>query len=312
MISITRIDSPDAPGMDVFFHLGDAALRSSRSLFIAESPNVIQRALERGFEPVALLCEEGFPQREDGARLLGMLDAGANHKSGSPVIYSAAADVLSAITGYHLTRGAICAFRRPVPTRTPLIEWQLATAPESGLPRRIAVLDGIVDAANVGAIFRSAAALGAGAVLLTHTCCDPLNRRAIRASMGAVFQIPWGWLEETPATHRTPVAAETPAHHRIPVAAEIPAASEPLAVASLRKLGFRTVAMALRSDSISLDSPVLAAEEHLSILLGNEGQGLPEGEIAAADYVVRIPMQSGADSLNVAAAAAIALWQLLK
>ena len=245
----------------IFYGLTDRQLRrESVGLFIAESPNVVRRAIDSGLEPAAFLCEESFP-------LADFLEG--VHRD--VPVHAAGPEELEKITGFRLTRGLMAAFRRPDPV-----------SPEDACrdTRRIAVLQGIVDAANVGAIFRSAAALGVGAVLLTPDSCDPLNRRAVRASMGAVFQVPWAALS----------AGST--------------------VSALHSLGFKTVAMALTDRSIPLDSNILADEPRLAIILGNEGDGLPAATISASDYTVRIPMSNGVDSLNVAAAAAIAFWQL--
>ena len=228
-------------------------------MFIAESPKVIRRALDSGCVPLSFLMETDHPET-DGLRLL--------ENCGDVPVYTAPFDVLTQLTGFKLTRGMLCAMRRPV-LRTP--EEVCKTA------RRVAVLENVMNPTNVGAIFRSAAALGMDAVLLTGSCSDPLYRRAIRVSMGTVFQVPWAWLED---------------------------------VSQLRALGFQTVAMALREDSLSLRDPRLTAAEKLAVVLGTEGEGLADGTIADCDFTVRIPMSHGVDSLNVAAASAVAFWQL--
>lgn len=259
------------PELDIYTRLNEVQLlrynEPARGIFIAESPKVIGRALDAGFEPLSILAERG--QTKDRA---GELIA----RCGDIPVYTAEAEVLTRLTGYTLTGGLLCAMERlPLPDVREIV---------SGA-RRIAVLENVVNPTNVGAIFRSAAALGIDAVLLTPGCSDPLYRRAVRVSMGTVFQIPWtyfgrgaGWPEE--------------------------------GMGLLRELGFRTVAMALRENSVSIDDPRLAAEEKLAIVLGTEGDGLAESTIADCDYTVRIPMSHGVDSLNVAAASAVAFWQL--
>ncbi len=261
---ITRVESLSHPGVEVFSSLTEAQLRSrlepGKGIFIAESPKVIRIALDAGYEPLSLLCEERHITG-DAADIIARCPA-------TPV-YTGTRDLLASLTGYTLTRGVLCAMRRPKPKT---LDSTLAGA------RRIAVIDGVVDTTNIGAIFRSAAALGIDAVLLTPSSCDPLNRRAVRVSMGTVFLVPWTWLDEGyPALHRH---------------------------------GFKTVAMALRNDSIGIDDPALCAEKRLAIILGTEGDGLADSIIGSADYVARIPMSHGVDSLNVAAASAVAFWQL--
>lgn len=261
---IIEISSLSHPGVEVFSTLTEAQLRNridpDKGLFIAESPKVIKVALDAGYEPLALLCER--------KHILG--DAAAIIKRcGDIPVYTGDRELLARLTGYTLTRGVLCAMRRPV---LPSVENVCRDA------RRIVVIDGVVDTTNIGAIFRSAAALGMDAVLLTRNSCDPLNRRAVRVSMGTVFVIPWTWLDGSPAT--------------------------------LREFGFHTAAMALTDNSVCIDNPALVAEPKLAIVMGTEGDGLPQETIAEADYVVRIPMSHGVDSLNVAAAAAVAFWQL--
>jgi tRNA G18 (ribose-2'-O)-methylase SpoU len=262
-MSIIKISSLDHPGVEVFAHLTEAQLRNrldpSKGIFIAESPKVIHVALNAGYEPLALLCEEKR-LASDAAPLV--------ERCGDIPVYVGPRELLADLTGYTLTRGVLCAMRRPQP---------LSVTEVCHDARRVVVIDGVVDTTNIGAIFRSAAALGVDAVLLTTNSCDPLNRRSIRVSMGTVFLVPWTWVED-PST--------------------------------LRDLGFKTVAMALTDRSVSLDDPALNAEPRLAIIMGTEGDGLPHDTIAEADYTVRIPMAHDVDSLNVAAAAAVAFWQL--
>jgi tRNA G18 (ribose-2'-O)-methylase SpoU len=264
-MNIIEISSLDQAGVDVFGKLTEAQLRNKldakNGIFIAESPKVIQVALDAGYEPLALLCERRHIEG-DAADIIGRC------REDMPV-YTGDRALLAQLTGYTLTRGVLCAMRRPAEHP---IEEVCRNA------RRIVVIDGVVDTTNVGAIFRSAAALGIDAVLLTRNSCDPLNRRAIRVSMGSVFLIPWTWLDGP--------------------------------VESLNLLGFRTAAMALTDNSIPIDHPALTSEPRLAIVMGTEGDGLPKETISKADYVVRIPMSHNVDSLNVAAAAAVAFWQL--
>lgn len=261
---VIEISSLAHPGVEVFGTLTEAQLRNrlepDKGVFIAESPKVIKVALDAGYEPLALLCERKHING-DAADIIS--------RCGDIPVYTGDRELLARLTGYVLTRGVLCAMRRPV-SRS--MEEVCRGA------RRIVVIDGVVDTTNIGAIFRSAAALGIDAVLLTRNSCDPLNRRAVRVSMGSVFLVPWTWLDGSLAT--------------------------------LGELGFRTAAMALTDRSVSIDDPVLAAEPKLAIVMGTEGDGLPHETITEADYVVRIPMSHGVDSLNVAAAAAVAFWQL--
>lgn len=260
------IQSLSQPELDVYARLTDHQLRNrlepEKGIFIAQTPKVIALALENGYEPLSILAEDGQLGGE-AARLLEAV--------GRIPIYTAPRELLAELTGYALTRGILCAMRRP---KMPRLEEICAGA------SRIAVLDGVVDATNVGAVIRSAAALNMDGVVVTSTCCDPLNRRAVRVSMGTVFQIPW-----------TRIEAETWAPE-------------------LRNLGFRTAAMALRKDSMDIDDPILTKEEKLAVVLGSEGWGLPQQTIDQCDYTVCIPMGHGVDSLNVAAASAVAFWQL--
>ena len=263
---IIKITSLSHPGVEIFSSLTEAQLRNrlepTKGIFIAESPKVIRVALSAGYEPLALLCE---PKHIEG----DAADIIACHAN--LPIYTGEREILSQLTGYTLTRGVLCAFRRPVP---PNVEEVCRNA------RRIVVIQGVTDTTNIGAIFRSAAALGIDAVLLTPDSCDPLNRRAVRVSMGSVFLIPWTWTD--------------------------------ISLKEIRRLGFRTVAMALTEKSIPLNAPPLKNEPKLAIIMGTEGDGLPHNTIADADYVVRIPMAHGVDSLNVAAASAVAFWELGK
>lgn len=269
IIEITDIASPE---LDVFARLTEAQLRSraeaEKGLFIAESPKVIGRALDAGYEPVSLLMERRHIDGQAG---------GVVARCGDVPVYTAGRELLAELTGYELTRGVLCAMRRP---RLPGVEELCANA------RRIAVLEGVVDSTNIGAIFRSAAALGMDAVLVTPTCSDPLYRRAVRVSMGTVFQVPWTRIGDR--------ASEWP---------------QP-GLERLGRLGFKTAAMALCDTSVPMDDPALCKEERLAIVLGTEGDGLSPRTIAACDYTVRIPMAHGVDSLNVAAASAVAFWQL--
>ena len=299
-MNLIEITSLEMPGPDRFVHRTETQLRSGvcGGSFIAESPNVILRALEAGLEPLSILCEKGFA---DTALRSDDSPAGEIfRRAGDIPIYVGSPELLSQITGYSLLRGISCEFRRPalrtaaevcgltgnasavpnahsgaVPSATP-------AAPTRHSARRIAVTQGVVDAANIGAIFRSAAALGIDAILLSPDCCDPLNRRTVRTSMGTVFQIPWAILDG------------------------------PDTVDALHRLGFKTAAMALRDGALAPDSPELRDIEKLAIILGNEGNGLPQALIDASDYVVCIPMSHGVDSLNVAIAGAIAFYVLRK
>lgn len=273
MPHIIEINDLSDPALDVFARLTQAQLRSrlepEKGVFIAESPKVIARALDAGLLPLSLLMErrkiEG-PAQEILARC----------PADTPV-YTADRDILTALTGYQLTRGVLAAFHRPA---LPGVEVLCRDA------RRMAVLENIVDSTNIGAIFRSAAALHIDAVLVTPSCCDPLCRRAVRVSMGTVFQVPWTRIGAEPADW--PIAG----------------------LARLKALGFKTAALALTDRSVSIDDPALMAEPRLALVLGTEGDGLTADTIAHCDYTARIPMSHGVDSLNVAAASAVAFWQL--
>jgi len=250
----------------MFGSLTEAQLRNraepEQGIFIVESPKVIRVALAAGIQPMALLCE----QRHITGDATDIVEQLPNDVP----IYTGPRELLAQLTGYTLTRGVLCAMRRPQPRSLEAVCHNC---------QRIVVIQSVCDTTNIGAIFRSAAALGIDAVLLTNDSCDPLNRRAVRVSMGSVFLVPWTWINS---------------------------------IQELSALGFSTVAMALTDKSIPLDDPSLKAEPRLAIIMGTEGDGLPHSTIAQADYTVRIPMQHGVDSLNVAAAAAVAFWELRK
>lgn len=272
MPNIIEITDFHAPELDPYARLTQNQLRNrlepDKGIFIAESPKVIDRALDAGYKPVSLLMER--------KQITGPA-AGILSRCGDAPVYTADREMLAELTGFELTRGVLCAFHRPAPRP---VEELCKNA------RRVAVLEGIVDSTNVGAIFRSAAALNMDAVLINPSCCDPLCRRAVRVSMGTVFQVPWGQLGETPA--------------------DWPEKGMDI----LHSLGFKTAAMALSDRSVSIDDEQLAKEPKLAIVLGTEGDGLAAGTIASCDYTVKIPMSHGVDSLNVAAASAVAFWQL--
>lgn len=261
MHHITDINDPR---IAIFARLTEAQLRNrlnpQEGLFIAESPKVIHVALDAGYEPVALLAEEKHITG-DAASIISRAPA--------MEIFTGSREILAEITGYTLTRGVLCAMRRkPLPTLEDICHDA----------RRVVVIDGVTDTTNIGAIFRSAAALGIDGVLLTKTSCDPLNRRSIRVSMGSVFLVPWCWIDDP--------------------------------VADLHNVDFKTAAMALTDKSVSIDDPQLNTEPKLAIIMGTEGDGLAQKVIEDADYTARIPMSHNVDSLNVAAAAAVAFWQL--
>ncbi len=279
---ITYIETIDDARLDAYARLTEAQLRSrlepERGVFIAESGKVIERAVEGGMVPLSLLMEEKFL-----AGMQSIIDRIAQLYPGFDLpVFILPHGQLKKLTGFELTRGALGAFRRPTPAS---VEDVCRGA------RRIAVLEDITNHTNVGAIFRSAAALGMDAVLVTQACYDPLYRRAVRVSMGTVFQIPWARIGA--ASGATGVGSW--AADGIPL---------------LHDLGFKTAALALTDESVPLDHPALAAEEKLALVLGTEGDGLAASTIANCDYTVRIPMQHGVDSLNVAAASAVAFWEL--
>ena len=272
MGEIVEVTSLSQPGLEVYARLTEAQLRNrlepEKGIFIAESPKVIRLALEAGCRPLSLLMER--------KRLTGQ-GKELMERCGDIPVYTGEREALAALTGYELTRGILCAMRRPAPVPAETLCREA---------RRVAVLENIVDAANLGAIFRSAAALGMEAVLLSPGCADPLLRRTVRVSMGTVFLVPWARLGETPEDWPGP------------------------GLKKLREWGFLVAAMALSEDSISLDDPRLRGAEKLAVLLGTEGDGLTAASIKGSDCVVRIPMHHGVDSLNVGAAAAVAFWEL--
>ena len=271
MPNIIEITDFAAPELDVYARLREVQLLNrqdpEQGIFIAESPRVIERALDAGCVPLSFLVEKKHLEQE--ARTL-------MERCPESPFYTAEFDVLTQITGYILTRGMLCAMRRPKP---------LSVEEVCAGTHRIAILENVVNPTNVGAIFRSAAALNMDAVLLTPDCSDPLYRRSIRVSMGTVFQIPWTYFPED---------------------ASWPEEGMKL----LKESGFKTVSMALRNDSVEINDPVLHAEERLAVILGTEGEGLASTTIADSDYTVKIPMSHGVDSLNVAAASAVAFWEL--
>lgn len=261
---IVKISSLSHSGVEMFSRLTEAELRNnlepSKGIFIVESPKVIRVALAAGYEPLALLCEQRHITGDAADIMAQCADI---------PIYTGERELLAQLTGYKLTRGVLCAMRRPAAK---------AIDEVCGNASRIVVINGVVDTTNIGAIFRSAAALGIEGVLLTPDSCDPLNRRAVRVSMGSVFLVPWTWYD-APLPH-------------------------------LHQFDFTTVAMALTDNSVSIDDPVLIQQKRLAIVVGTEGDGLPQETIASADFVARIPMANHVDSLNVAAASAVAFWQL--
>ena len=268
MPDIIEINDFNDPALDVYARLTEAQrlnrLNPGEGVFIAESPVVIGYALDAGIAPLSLLME----RRHMDGKAAALLE-----RCGDVPVYTASREVLTQLTGYPLTRGVLCAMRRPAPRA---IEDVCKNA------RRVAVLENIVDTTNIGAIFRSAAALGVEAVLLTPSCCDPLNRRAVRVSMGTVFQVPWARFDGWPEA----------------------------GLERLKRLGFSTVAMALTDRSVPIDDPILKSVDRLAIILGTEGDGLAADTLARCDFTARIPMRHGVDSLNVAAASAVAFWEL--
>ena len=272
MAEIIEITDISAPALDVYARLTETQLRNrlepEKGIFIAESPKVIRRALDAGCKPLSLLMEHKHIDGQ-GAEIIA--------RCGDIPLYTADREVLESLTGYTMTRGILCAMSRP---KLPALEEVLRDA------KRVAVLEGIVDSTNIGAIFRSAAAMHIDVVLLTPTCCDPLCRRAVRVSMGTVFQIPWTRIGQDKDQWPHP------------------------GLQWLKDLGFKTAAMALSDEAVTIEDPNLMAEEKLAIILGTEGDGLSDQTIAQCDYTVCIPMSHDVDSLNVAAASAVAFWQL--
>ena len=291
-MKVIRIDSLDVPEVAVYAHLTEAQLRNrlepEKGVFIVESEKVIRVALAVGLKPLSFLSESKYIDTQVRAMC-------EEYGVGEEVpVYTGEREVLASLTGYELTRGVLCAMHRPtMPSVAEMLNPRPAgeiqkssnisdlwITPKAGEKvRKVAVLDSVVNSTNTGAIFRAAAALGIDAVLLTRTCCDPLNRRACRVSMGTVFQVPWTWLD----------------HY-----------------GQLRELGFKTVALALTDRSVSIDDPCLKEPERLAIIMGTEGDGLSDSVLRQCDYVAKIPMQRGVDSLNVAAAASVAFYELLK
>ena len=272
MAQIIEITNISAPELDVYARLTETQLRNrlepEKGIFIAESPKVIRRALDAGCKPLSLLMERKHIDGQ-GAEIIA--------RCGDVPLYTADREVLESLTGYTMTRGILCAMSRP---KLPALEEILKDA------KRVAILEGIVDSTNIGAIFRSAAAMHIDVVMLTPTCCDPLCRRAVRVSMGTVFQIPWTRIGDNKDQWPQP------------------------GLQWLRDLGFKTAAMALSEDAVTIEDPNLMADEKLAIILGTEGDGLSDQTIAQCDYTVCIPMSHDVDSLNVAAASAVAFWQL--
>lgn len=277
MATIHTITDFNAPELDIYTRLKENQLQHyfepAPGLFIAESPNVIERALKSGCKPYSILVEQSRIDKEAKEII---------SRCGDVPVYTASFEVLTRLTGFQLTRGLLCAMYRPA-----------LSSPENLCKnaRRIAVLENVMNPTNIGAIFRSAAALGMDAVLLTPGCSDPFYRRASRVSMGTVFQIPWTYFDKEKE------------------ASDVPKSSY---VTKLKELGFTTAAMALKENSTSVDNPVFASCDKLAVILGTEGNGLCEETISACDYTVMIPMAHGVDSLNVAAASAVAFWQLGK
>lgn len=274
MANIIEITDFNAPELDIYARLSEGQLLNrhepEKGLFIAESPKVIERALDAGYIPVSILVEN----KHVNGQAKDIID-----RCGDIPVYTTGFEVLTQLTGFKLTRGLLCAMHR---SKLPTVEEVCQGA------KRIAVLENVMNPTNIGAIFRSAAALNMDAVLLTCACSNPLYRRAIRVSMGTVFQIPWTFLDNEDDDHSNVVSD----------------------IQKLKALGFKTAAMALREDTVSIDAPDLMAEDKLAIILGTEGDGLADCTIDGCDYTVCIPMAHGVDSLNVAAASAVAFWQL--
>lgn len=273
MANIININDFSAPELDIYARLNEAQLlhyfEPKEGIFIAESSKVIERALDAGYEPLSMLMDERHIEGEAKNIIykISHMDI---------PIYTADFDILTKLSGYQFSRGALCAMRRkPLSSLEDICQ----------STRRIAILEDVVNPTNIGAIFRSAAALNIDAILLTRACCDPLYRRSIRVSMGTVFQIPWTYFDNDCSWPEN-------------------------GISTLKSMGFKTVAMALRDDSVNIDNPKLLSEDKLAIILGTEGEGLGNSTIDDCDYTVRIPMSHGVDSLNVAAASAIAFWQL--
>lgn len=280
-MNIIHIDSLDLPELDVYARLTESQLRNrlepEKGLFIAESLKVVRVALQCGMHPVSFLAEQKFLDEQ----VIPLLNTPTFQHLNNSTVYTGSRDLLARLTGYELSRGFLCAMRRPL---LPSVEDICCDK------HRIAVVDSVVNSTNTGAIFRAATALGIEALLLTPTCCDPLNRRSVRVSMGTVFQMPWTYL-----TDDSPDSGLSRGSRGI---------------ARLRDLGFTTVALALNDKALPIDDPSLRSHDCLAIVMGTEGDGLSQVTIDACDFVAMIPMQRGVDSLNVAAAAAVAFWQL--
>ena len=279
MSNIIKISDLNIPELDVYARLSEVQLlrynEPNLGLFICESPKVIMRALDAGYEPISILVEE----KEIKNEVIDIIERCNSLYENIPV-YTADYETLSKLTGFNLTRGMLCCMKRSV---LPSVKEIIKNT------RRVAVMEDVVNPTNVGAIFRSAAALNMDAILLTPACSNPLYRRAARVSMGTVFQAPWTFFENGPSKNLSQSY-----------------------ISELKNHGFKTVAFALRDDSISIDDPILASEEKLAIILGTEGEGLQDSTLATCDYTVKIPMSHDVDSLNVAAASAIAFWELGK
>lgn len=301
-MNLIEIDDLNDPALAVYKDLSEIQLKRfyepAEGLFICESPKVIRRALDAGYEPVSMLTDPKYLKSDEQDVIercmqtanasVGKEQSGAGPAADGFPVYAAPSDTLSKLTGYHLTNGMLCAMRRrPLPSAedllTAIISSSEGSTANASKRVRIAILEDIENPTNVGAIFRSAAAMGIDAVLLTDGCSDPFYRRAARVSVGTVFQIPWTWISGADSY-----------------------------IERLHSLGFHVAALALSDDSVSIDEPALKKEEKLAILLGNEGNGLHKETIACSDYVVKIPMPEGIDSLNVAAASAVAFWELRK
>ena len=280
IITITDLNHPE---LDVYARLTEAQLRNrlepEKGVFIAESLKVVRIALENGIRPLSFLAEQKYVDEQ----LTPLFE---RYGLGDDIpVYTGQREVLARLTGYELSRGFLCAMRRP----------QLPTAEEvCAGRRRIAVLDSVVNSTNTGAIFRAATALGIEALLLTPTCCDPLNRRSVRVSMGTVFQMPWSYIGELREVKGRLREVKGQMNY----------------ISAINQLGFTTVALALTDKSVRIDDPALQGIDRMAIIMGTEGDGLPSEVIAACDYTAKIPMQRGVDSLNVAAAASVAFWQL--
>ena len=311
MPDIIHINDLSAPELDIYARLSETDLLSrhdpEKGMFIAESPNVIERALNAGCAPVSVLIDVCQLKKQlpvdssfDNSNVMSFENITASIFARPELknipIFTAPYEILSQLTGFHLTRGMLCAMKRPtLPSVSEICE----------NARRIVVLENVMNPTNVGAIFRSAAALNMDAVLLTSGCSNPLYRRASRVSMGTVFQIPWTYICPD-------IPKKSPENLKYKLSNTTPPVWKKDGIPLLHSLGFKTVAMALTDNSVSIDHPDLLKEEKLAIILGTEGDGLANTTIADCDYTVKIPMSHGVDSLNVAAASAVAFWELGK